>query len=255
MVRQFGPHPFTLVGSVSLHRDGTGNIEEYSHDFPHGVRGNRYAAESFCRFDLPVATAQAGVYIITANDEVKYIGECQNLSIRFGPGQYGQISERNCHSDGQSTNCKINSLILKSVKANERIDVWFLRTSRRKQVEKDLLVSIRPPWNGRMPAGQGRARTRQRIGDVSMPTAEDFRNALNEKFRNALDGGQELIQIRSGDLHRELGGYPGLSHRMPVCCQVMRREMRDGDTVVAEPPQGMGANLVIEYRLPRQERA
>jgi hypothetical protein len=235
-------------------RDGAGKIEEYSHTLPPGVRGNRYADESFCRFDLPEATAQAGVYIITANDEEKYIGECRNLSNRFGRGQYGYISNRNCHADGQSTNCKINSLILKSGKANERVDVWFFRTSHRKQVEKDLQVNHNPPWNGRMPVPKGE-QGRAREAGMPMLTTETFRIALKEKFRIAQEDGQESIRMSARVLHRELGGYPGPNHRMPVCCQIMKKEMRDGDTLVEKPTKGKGATLMIEYLLPRPEQA
>lgn len=36
-------------------------------------------------------------------------------------------------------------------------------------------------------------------------------------------------------------------HRMPVCCEAMRRAMRPADKVVGEPPSGFGASLVIRY--------
>ena len=58
---------------------------------------------------------------------------------------------------------------------------------------------------------------------------------------------------RVGDLHEEVGGYPGSDHRMPSCCSVMRGEMASGDAVVHQPPKGDGANLVIRFRLPRAE--
>jgi 5-methylcytosine-specific restriction protein A len=59
------------------------------------------------------------------------------------------------------------------------------------------------------------------------------------------------ITIKSGDLHRRVGGYPSHNHRMPVCCHVMRANMRSGDQILAAPPKGDGATLVIRYRLPR----
>jgi 5-methylcytosine-specific restriction protein A len=55
--------------------------------------------------------------------------------------------------------------------------------------------------------------------------------------------------ITAGQLHRDVGGYPGPSHRMPVCCSVMRQEMSHRDKVVAEPPKGAGASLTISYRV------
>ena len=57
--------------------------------------------------------------------------------------------------------------------------------------------------------------------------------------------------MRAGDLRRIDRGYPGPDHRMPVCCDVMYAEMLDAaDAILAAPPKGKGASLVIEYLLP-----
>jgi hypothetical protein len=40
-------------------------------------------------------------------------------------------------------------------------------------------------------------------------------------------------------------------HRMPVCCHVLRANMRPGDQILAAPPKGDKAMLEIRYRLPR----
>lgn len=61
----------------------------------------------------------------------------------------------------------------------------------------------------------------------------------------------EFVDVRSGDLHRAVGWYPGPDHRMPACCGAMRAAMRVGDKVIRTPPKGNGANLVIRYALPR----
>lgn len=80
------------------------------------------------------------------------------------------------------------------------------------------------------------------------PTSGDFQSALDQIFERS-EG--DFVEVRSGDLHRVVGGYPGSGHRMPVCCQVMRRNIRAGDVIVTEPPKGAGASLVIRYSLPR----
>jgi hypothetical protein len=36
---------------------------------------------------------------------------------------------------------------------------------------------------------------------------------------------------------------------MPICCSVMRQEMRNDDSIVTEPPKGAGVSLRIRYRL------
>ena len=250
-IRLFGNYRFINVGSISPATDELGKIKEYSHKLPRGVRGNLHAGGPFCRFKLPAAPTLAGVYAITSAKELKYLGECESLDDRFGPGGYGHIAARNCHYDGQSTNCKVNALILKSVKSGERIDVWFFNTSQRKAIEAELLASHNPSWNGnrrgrvaRKPTPRGRRRE-------PVPSADDFRLALREKLRIAHRTNQSSLRVRSRDLHHEVGGYPGPNQRMPTCCGVMRTEMRKGDKVISEPPSGTGASLVIEYRIPR----
>ena len=83
------------------------------------------------------------------------------------------------------------------------------------------------------------------------PTAQDFQKELDSIFASATKQGKPYIDVRSGDLHRRVGGYPGHNHRMPVCCEVMRRNMKPGDQILQEPPSGQGATLLIHYKLHR----
>ena len=82
-------------------------------------------------------------------------------------------------------------------------------------------------------------------------TAEHFRKALQGQLARAEKQGKHHIDINSGELHRELGNYPGKNHSMPNCCQVMRAEMNNRDEIISEPPRGRGASLTIRYKLPR----
>ncbi|PKL62234.1 MAG: hypothetical protein CVV31_07175 [Methanomicrobiales archaeon HGW-Methanomicrobiales-2] len=82
-------------------------------------------------------------------------------------------------------------------------------------------------------------------------TANNFRQELADLFSNAQGAGRTSIEVNSGELHRSLGGYPGPNHRMPVCCDVMYQEMRDGDRILNAPEKGKGASLTIRYKLPR----
>jgi 5-methylcytosine-specific restriction protein A len=84
-----------------------------------------------------------------------------------------------------------------------------------------------------------------------IPTALDFQKELEQIIRSAQQSGLHEVKVKSGDLHRRVGGYPSNNHRMPVCCQVMRAAMRPGDQILAAPPKGDGATLLIRYRLPR----
>lgn len=83
-------------------------------------------------------------------------------------------------------------------------------------------------------------------------TADELRGALAKLFGDAVAAGRAAVVVRSGDLHRIVGGYPGSYHRMPVCCNVMYAEMVDGvDEILTAPPKGQGASLTIEFLLPR----
>jgi 5-methylcytosine-specific restriction protein A len=83
-----------------------------------------------------------------------------------------------------------------------------------------------------------------------MPKKGDFEKELASIFVVGARNKKSII-IKSGELHKKVGGYPGPDHRMPVCCGVLRKEMHDGDKIIQEPPKGNGANLSIEYMLPR----
>ena len=79
------------------------------------------------------------------------------------------------------------------------------------------------------------------------PTREDFQIALENRIQRAREQGKRSIEVRSGDLHGGVGGYPGRNHRMPLCCAVMQDAMREGDTVESSPESGQGASLLILY--------
>lgn len=112
-----------------------------------GLPLHRYGTGPFCRFSIP-RVEQSGVYTITVDESPVYIGECENLARRFNTG-YGNISPRNCFVGGQSTNCRINNLILQAVEAGHTVDLWFHQTDEHKAYEARLLTANTPPWNAR----------------------------------------------------------------------------------------------------------
>jgi len=85
--------------------------------------------------------------------------------------------------------------------------------------------------------------------------AEEFTEQLSEVFRVGEQKRQPPVTAKAGDLHRAVGGYPRRnSHRMPVCCDMMRSAMQGGDVIVSEPPKGRGATMTIRYQLPRSRQ-
>jgi hypothetical protein len=252
--RTFGSHSFALVGVVDPERDRLGQIIEYTYDLAN-VRLNAHGNGPFCNFQLPNAATVAGVYAVTVRDDLVYVGECQNVSARFGPGGYGHIDPRNCHSDGQSTNCKVNAGVLEAAKFGFPIIVWFLSTDRRFEIESELIRDLRPPWNSQRATGSRRVAAKDAPLTAGSHAAGGFAQALNSVFKRAEGDRRTSVRINAGDLHREVGGYPGPSHKMPVCCRAMRSAMENGDRVIESPPSGNGASLTIEYRLPRTGRS
>ncbi len=83
------------------------------------------------------------------------------------------------------------------------------------------------------------------------PSTEDFRAAIRERLAAAQRAARQELEINSGELHRELGSYPGPDHRMPNCCEAMISLMKPHDAITSQPPKGKGASLTIRYGLPR----
>lgn len=85
----------------------------------------------------------------------------------------------------------------------------------------------------------------------NMPKQIDFQAELDVIFCNATG---RYVDVVAGNLHRKVGGYPpapGCNHAMPNCCRVMKKNMKDGDVILKQPPKGQGARVTIRYQLPR----
>lgn len=143
-------YEFTRVCAIEPRRGADGSIQELMPQPRYrnvaGLAINRHGSGPFCKFTIPTKITMSGVYAITADDDVKYIGECQRLSERYNMG-YGNISPRNCFVGGQETNCRINNLILNEAAAGAILVLWYLKTDNYKRIEQELRSSKRPPWN------------------------------------------------------------------------------------------------------------
>ena len=76
-----------------------------------------------------------------------------------------------------------------------------------------------------------------------------FRNEIMKLINKAKEQGLPYVDIISGVVHRNVGGYPSNNHRMPTCCEEMYINMKPGDEVLEAPLKGKGANLKIRYYL------
>lgn len=108
---------------------------------------NEHGRGPFCRFTAAESVKHGGVYLITVDDEIVYAGKSQCLAKRFGPQGYGSIQTANCLKGGQSTNCRVNHLILVCVKEGRKIELWFHKTNDAGPLESRILHDELPPWN------------------------------------------------------------------------------------------------------------
>ena len=82
-------------------------------------------------------------------------------------------------------------------------------------------------------------------------TTQDFAGEIQRILAQEEAAGKTDVTLKSGDIHRRVGVYPASNHRMPCCCDAMKKQMSAGDEIVSEPPSGKGASLTVLYRLPR----
>jgi hypothetical protein len=87
-----------------------------------------------------------------------------------------------------------------------------------------------------------------RSGD-RMVSTDYFRQGLLAQMGRASHGGLIDVLINSGELYRSLGGYPGSSTGMPLCCDAMQAEMKTGDILILDRSSGVG--MTVRYLLPR----
>ena len=142
-------YQFRYLQKIMPDCDKNGKIIKY---FPHEKYDNennlpllKQGQGPFCHFTIDTSNC-AGVYLWIVDKEIVYIGETEDLRRRFNTG-YGSISPRNCYKGGQSTNCKMNKLVLDLFEQGKIIDLYFYETKHYKEVEKELLKRINTLYN------------------------------------------------------------------------------------------------------------
>ena len=259
---------FVFIQELNPERDSTGQIIEFLPQERYAKSAtsklNRHGGGSFCKFSINAKwIGCSGVYALFAGKELLYIGLCEDLHKRFNMG-YGNISPKNCFTGGQSTNCKINKMILSQYINGNQVNLYFLETQDYQRIERMLIDNLKPPYNGfgtsititpkitkvnaniiyRKETPQVTA-PRQTNSETGQFKTSDVVNFILEKFAKAKSQGATSVFIKSGDIHNELG----LVSRMPTVCGAMRKLMKSGDIVHYAPPSGNSSTLRIEYFL------
>lgn len=156
-----GEKEFRFVSRITLETDNHGHILEESpaarYNNVKNLRLHKHGGGSFCRFKIKSLERidGLGVYgVIEEGGKLLYIGKCTGLTStllkRFNYG-YGRIQPRNCYEGGQSTNCRINRLVLEAVKNGKMLSVFFHETQTGQDataLEADLIRQLgKPTWN------------------------------------------------------------------------------------------------------------
>ena len=110
---------------------------------------NKYGDAVYSRFWLANSHdfMKKGVYFYLLNDKIVYVGRCKdNMKKRINSG-YGKVAPKNCFKDGQSTNCRLNSLITKE-KGEVSLQLCALNDDAEiEELEKMLIHELNPIWN------------------------------------------------------------------------------------------------------------
>jgi hypothetical protein len=110
---------------------------------------NPYGDKTYSKFWINDTNVldKKGLYLFCIDNNIKYIGRCNDtFKKRLNTG-YGNISPKNCFLDGQSTNCRINNLITKN-KSN--LQLYVLCKNNNCEInllEKSLINEYNPEWN------------------------------------------------------------------------------------------------------------
>lgn len=147
---RFGDYDFEHVCDIEPLRGADGTLTQFMPQSRYRNARNlplhKYGAGPFCKFKISRRLQVSGVYVLTVDEQLRYVGECVNLSARFNAG-HGNISPKNCFKGGRETNCRLNNLLYAAVLAGERISLWFFQTSDYESVEAVLRSTLKPLWN------------------------------------------------------------------------------------------------------------
>ena len=145
-----GGYAFTYICDIEPERNEDGTLRAFApqHRYSNakGLALHKYGTGPFCKFKIPGNITKSGVYAFVVNDRVKYVGECENLTKRFNMG-YGSISPRSCYRGGRETNCRINTLLFRSMSEGLKVALWFHETYDYKKVESELRAQEKFEWN------------------------------------------------------------------------------------------------------------
>ncbi|MGL4521662.1 MAG: hypothetical protein ACRCWQ_03810, partial [Bacilli bacterium] len=116
---------FQLVCQIEPERLSDGSILKYEFSVEQPELVHRYGSGPFCEFRIPREFTTSGVYAITQNDKIVYVGGCSNLSKVFNNG-FGKIHMSSTLKNGQQTFCRMNNFILSGFEKGEVFNLFWI---------------------------------------------------------------------------------------------------------------------------------
>jgi len=216
-----------------------------------GAELNNYGEGAFCKFSISSKwSGISGVYAYFIDDELDYIGQCVDFAKRFNMG-YGNISPRCCFKGGQSTNCKINKVILEAVEFKKTVAIYFYKTPNYDAVEFELIRHFNPLYNTALTISIERTHKEKKAlpkvvtANRRFSSQADIKEYILECLKIEKELGKKQVTLVSGDMHKALG----LNSRMPSVCSAMYAVMCEKDTVLKTTPSGLSSTITIQYSL------
>ena len=262
-MKQLLSYEFQFVQHIQPVLDRKGEIELF---YPQakfknssGLELHKYGDGAFCRFSIDPNkwAGVSGVYAYFIDDTLVYIGQALDLLQRFNRG-YSYIAPRSCFVGGESTNCKMNKVVLEAASNHKTVSLYFYITGDFHRVERELIEYFNPVYNSvlrsepnrTLPVKELRSDTRknQKIttsrGKTNNPSIHDVRSHIQKLIESAKFQGKHELTIRSGEIHASLN----MTSALPTVCSAMRTLNGQYDYVVIDqPPKGNGSWLVFKY--------
>lgn len=142
---------FIEIGTIKPKTNSNGELlqetvyEKYKNKYQKSL--HRYGMGPFCRFSISTKwDYKKGVYGFLIGNRLVYIGETINLGSLINNG-IGRISPSACYVNGQSTNCRINSLILDEIINKNVITLVLFQTNESASFKSELINERKPIWN------------------------------------------------------------------------------------------------------------
>lgn len=250
---------FEFVQDIIPKLDCNGNIKELFPQSRYIKKENsqlgKYGNGAFCHFSIDNKwKAISGVYVFYIENNLVYIGQTINFAQRFNNG-YGNISPRNCYNGGQPTNCKMNKVVLTSIKDEKKVSLYFYITDNHDKIEKELIAHYNPRFNETFKNNQVIILNSKQADNVyehrnkqvntKNPPISEVRNYIQKLIFNAKQSGKNELVLSSGKIHKDLN----MNNALPTVCSAMKTLNGEYEYVFLEqPPKGKGTRLILRYK-------